>query len=49
MLHEDGHDLATRRGIKDTSRARAQGNLYHNKRFVALTAELDLRGPDLPT
>jgi hypothetical protein len=37
MLHEAAHALATRRGIKDTS---AQGNRYHNKRFVALAAEL---------
>ena len=42
MLHEAAHALATRRGIKDTS---AAGNRYHNKRFVALAAELGLRGP----
>ena len=45
MLHEAAHALATRRGIKDTS---AAGNRYHNKRFVALAAELGLRGPDVP-
>jgi len=45
MLHEAAHALATRRGIKDTSSA---GNRYHNKRFVALAAELGLRGPDTP-
>ena len=45
MLHEAAHALATRRGIKDTS---AAGNRYHNKRFVALAAELGLRGPDMP-
>ena len=45
MLHEAAHALATRRGIKDTS---AAGNRYHNKRFVALAAELGLRGPDAP-
>jgi hypothetical protein len=45
MLHEAAHALATRRGIKDTS---AAGNRYHNKRFVALAAELGLRGPDTP-
>ena len=45
MLHEAAHALATRRGIKDTS---AAGNRYHNKRFVALAAELGLRGPDIP-
>ena len=45
MLHEAAHALATRRGIKDTS---AAGNRYHNKRFVALAAELGLRGPDCP-
>jgi hypothetical protein len=45
MLHEAAHALATLRGIKDTS---AQGNRYHNKRFVALAAELGLRGPDVP-
>src|SRR5438874_13168751 len=39
------HALATKHGIKDTS---AAGNRYHNKRFVALTAELGLRGPDVP-
>lgn len=42
---EAAHALATRRGIKDTS---AAGNRYHNKRFVALAAELGLRGPDVP-
>ena len=42
MLHEAAHALAARRGIKDTS---AAGNRYHNKRFVALAAELGLRGP----
>ena len=45
MLHEAAHALAARRGIKDTS---AAGNRYHNKRFVALAAELGLRGPDVP-
>jgi len=45
MLHEAAHALAARRGIKDTS---AAGNRYHNKRFVALGAELGLRGPDVP-
>ena len=45
MLHEAAHALATRRGIKDTSVA---GNRYHTKRFVALAAELGLRGPDTP-
>ena len=45
MLHETAHALAARRGIKDTS---AAGNRYHNKRFVALGAELGLRGPDVP-
>ena len=45
MLHEAAHALATRRGIKDTS---AAGNQYHNKRFVALAAELGLPGPDVP-
>ena len=45
MLDEAAHALATRRGIKDT---RAAGNRYHNKRFVALAAELGLRGPDVP-
>lgn len=42
MLHEAAHALPTRRGIKDTS---AAGTRYHNKRFVALAAELGLRGP----
>ena len=45
MLHEAAHALAAKRGIKDTS---AAGNRYHNKRFVALAAELGLRGPDVP-
>ena len=45
MLHEAAHALAAQRGIKDTS---AAGNRYHNKRFVALAAELGLRGPDVP-
>src|SRR5208283_1110238 len=45
MLHETAHALAAWRGIKDTS---AAGNRYHNKRFVALGAELGLRGPDVP-
>ncbi len=45
MLHEAAHALATLRGIKDTS---AQGNRYHNKRFVALATELGLRAPDVP-
>ena len=43
MLHEAVHALARVRGIKDTS---AEGNRYHNKRFVALAEELGLRGPD---
>jgi len=33
------------RGIKDTS---AEGNRYHNKRFVALATEMGLRGPGRP-
>ena len=45
MLHEAAHALAAARDIKDTS---AEGNRYHNKRFVALAAELGLRGPDRP-
>ena len=45
MLHEATHALAAQRGIKDTS---AAGNRYHNKRFVALAAELGLHGPDVP-
>jgi hypothetical protein len=45
MLHEAAHALAVVRGIKDTS---AEGNRYHNKRFVALAIELGLRGPDRP-
>lgn len=45
MLHEAAHALAASRGIKDTS---AEGNRYHNKRFVALAEELGLRGPDRP-
>ena len=45
MLHEAAHALAVVRGIKDTS---AEGNRYHNKRFVALAVEMGLRGPDRP-
>ena len=45
MLHEAAHALAVVRGIKDTS---AEGNRYHNKRFVALAGEMGLRGPDRP-
>src|SRR5690349_2001594 len=45
MLHEAAHALAVVRGIKDTS---AEGNRYHNKRFVALATEIGLRGPDRP-
>jgi hypothetical protein len=45
MLHEASHALAVVRGIKDTS---AEGNRYHNKRFVAAAAEMGLRGPDRP-
>jgi hypothetical protein len=45
MLHEGSHALAVVRSIKDTS---AEGNRYHNKRFVALATEMGLRGPDRP-
>jgi hypothetical protein len=45
MLHEAAHALAAVRGIKDTS---AEGNRYHNKRFVKLAEELGLRGPGRP-
>ena len=45
MLHEGSHALAIVRGIKDTS---AEGNRYHNKRFVAAATEMGLRGPDRP-
>ena len=45
MLHEAAHALAVVRGIRGTS---AEGNRYHNKRFVALAAEMGLRGPDRP-
>lgn len=43
LLHEAAHALARARGVKDTS---AEGNRYHNKRFVKLAEELGLRGPD---
>jgi hypothetical protein len=46
MLHEAAHALATQRGIKYTS---AAGNRYHNKRFVALAAELACAAPRCPT
>ena len=45
MLHEASHALAVVRGIKDCS---AEGNRYHNKRFVAAATEMGLRGPDRP-
>jgi hypothetical protein len=45
MLHEASHALAVVRGIRDCS---AEGNRYHNKRFVALATEMGLRGPDRP-
>ena len=37
MLHEGAHALAVVRGVRDTS---AEGNRYHNKRFVALAIEM---------
>ena len=45
MLHEGTHALAVVRGIRDTS---AEGNRYHNKRFVALATEMGLAGPGRP-
>ena len=39
MLHEAAHALAVVRGFRDSS---AEGNRYHNKRFVALAAEMGL-------
>jgi hypothetical protein len=45
MLHEAAHALAVIRGIRDTS---AEGNRYHNKRFVALATEMGLAGPARP-
>ena len=45
MLHEAAHALAVIREIRDTS---AEGNRYHNKRFVSVAQELGLRGPDRP-
>jgi len=45
MLHEASHALAAVRGVKDCS---AEGNRYHNKRFVAAATEMGLRGPDRP-
>jgi hypothetical protein len=45
MLHEASHALAAVRGIKDCS---AEGNRYHNKRFMALAIEMGLSGPDRP-
>jgi hypothetical protein len=45
MLHEATHALAVVRGIRDTS---AEGNRYHNKRFVALAVEMGLAGPERP-
>ena len=45
MLHEAAHALAVIRGIRDTS---AEGNRYHNKRFVALATEMGLAGPGRP-
>ena len=45
MLHEAAHALAVVRGVRDCS---AEGNRYHNKRFVALAAEMGLAGPARP-
>jgi hypothetical protein len=45
MLHEAAHALAVIRSIRDTS---AEGNRYHNKRFVALATEMGLAGPARP-
>ncbi|MFB7030999.1 MULTISPECIES: hypothetical protein [unclassified Streptomyces] len=44
LLHEAAHGLASVRDIKDTS----SGYRYHNRRFVALAAELGLAGPASP-
>jgi hypothetical protein len=47
MLHEAAHALAVVRvpPVRDTS---AEGNRYHNKRFVALATEIGLAGPARP-
>lgn len=44
LLHEACHGVAHTRKIQDCSRQ----NRYHNKRFVAIAAELGLVAPDAP-
>ena len=45
MLHKAAHALAVVRGVRDPS---AEGNRNHNKRFVALPAEIGPAGPERP-
>lgn len=45
LLHEAAHVLAAERGITDAS---TQNRRYHNRRYLALAAEVGLRGPDTP-
>ena len=45
MLRKAAHALAVARGVRDPS---AEGNRYHNKRFVALATEIGLAGPERP-
>ena len=45
MLHKAAHALAVVRGVRDPS---AEGNRYHNKRFVALATEIGPAGPERP-
>ena len=45
MLRKAAHALAVVRGVRDPS---AEGNRYHNKRFVALATEIGLAGPKRP-
>ena len=45
MLRKAAYALAVVRGVRDPS---AEGNRYHNKRFVALATEIGLAGPERP-
>jgi hypothetical protein len=44
LLHEAVHGIAAARGVRDTSRA----GRYHNRRFLAIAAELGLEHPEPP-
>jgi hypothetical protein len=44
-LHKAAYALAVLRGVRAPS---AEGNRYHNKRFVALATEMGPAGPERP-